>query len=68
MNQERQHETMIREIELPDACLGCGGPVAARLTPGSARGVCLGCRTFSSMTVERRGDGLQLVQLPGGIA
>jgi hypothetical protein len=68
MNQEPRHETMIREIELSEACLGCGGPVAARLTPSSARGVCLRCRMLSAMSVERRGAGLQLVQLPAGDA
>jgi hypothetical protein len=68
MNQEPQQESMVREIELPGACLGCGGPVAARLTPGSARGVCRPCRAILSMTVERRGQGLQLVQEPAGEA
>ena len=68
MNQEIQPETMLREIQLPEACLGCGGPVAARFTPGSARGVCLRCRAFTAMAVERHAGGFHLVQMPGGYA
>jgi hypothetical protein len=68
MNQELQQDTAIREIELPDACLGCGGPVSARFTAGSARGVCFRCRAFSAMAVERRAGGMHLFQLPAGHA
>ncbi|HET9595711.1 MAG TPA: hypothetical protein VFP65_09025 [Anaeromyxobacteraceae bacterium] len=68
MNQELQHDTALRDVELPDACLGCGGPVTARFAAGSARGVCFHCRVFSTMAVERRASGMQLFQLPAGHA
>jgi len=68
MNTELQQETMVHDVELPNACVACGGPLAARFTPGSARGVCLACHVISAMTVSRAGDGLQIVQEPGGEA
>jgi hypothetical protein len=68
MNQELQQDAPIRDIELPDACLGCGGPITARFTAGSARGVCFQCRIFSAMAVQWRAGGMQLLQLPAGHA
>jgi hypothetical protein len=68
MNQELHQETRFHELDLPDACMACGGALAARFTPGAAHAVCRACRRIFTMTVARTDDGLQIVQLPGGSA
>ena len=68
MNPELQRETTFHDIELPAACLTCGGPISARFTPGSARGVCLACHALVAMAVARDGDGLRVVSLPAAAA
>ena len=68
MNQQQHQETRFHEIELPEACLACGGPIAARFAPGSAVGVCRVCRRIAVMEVERTADGVRVAQLPGGLA
>ena len=68
MSQELHQETRFHDIELPAACLGCGGPIAARFTLGSAHGVCLACRRISTMGVERSEEGLRVLQTAGGEA
>jgi hypothetical protein len=68
MNTELQQETTIHDVELRDTCACCGGLVAARFTPGSARGVCLACHLVTGMTLVRAGEGVRIVQAPGGVA
>ena len=68
MNQQQHQETRFHEIELPEACLACGGPIAARFAPGSAVGVCRACRRIAVMEVERTTEGVRVAQLPGGLA
>ncbi len=68
MNQELQQEPKFHELELPDACMACGGPIAARFTSSGATGVCLACRRISALSVARSGDGINVVQLPAGEA
>jgi hypothetical protein len=68
MNLEPQQETPMHEIELPDACAACGGPIAARFTASSARGVCLACHLITVLTVARAGDGVSVGHVPAGLA
>ncbi len=68
MNIEPQKETMSHEVELPGACAVCDGPIVARFTPSSARGVCLACRLVTVLELSRTGDGVQVGHLPGGSA
>jgi hypothetical protein len=68
MNAEFQQETTIRDMELPGACVGCGGPIAARFSPGGAHGVCLACHLVTELGLARSADGVQIIQVPGGVA
>ncbi len=68
MNTELQRETSFHDVELPSACLSCGGPISARFTPGSARGVCLVCHALVAMAVARAEDGVRVVSLPAASA
>jgi hypothetical protein len=68
MNTELQKERMSRDVELPDACAVCDGPIVARLTPTSARGVCLACRLITTLELSRAGDGLRVAHKLGGVA
>jgi len=68
MNRELHHEPKFHDLELPGACLGCGGPLAARFTPGNAVGVCRACARISAMDVTRTDDGVTVTQPAGGDA
>jgi hypothetical protein len=68
MNQELQQGPTYQELELPEACIGCGGPLAARFTADHAAGVCLACRRIAALSVSRAAGGINVVQLPGGEA
>jgi hypothetical protein len=68
MNQELHREVLFHDIDLPDACPSCGGRLAARFAPGTARGICLACHVICSMAVERKGDSVVVVPLPAGEA
>ncbi len=68
MNTELHTEETIHEFELPHACIGCGGPVDARFTPGGGRGVCLACHILTPMAVIRTAEGVKIVQAPVGAA
>jgi hypothetical protein len=69
MNRElQQHEPKFHDLDLPGACLGCGGPIAARFTPGNAVGVCRACFRISAMNVTRTDDGVSVAQSAGGDA
>ncbi len=63
--EEKPHEI---EVELPDACVACGGSIAARFTSGSARGVCLACHLITALRVARSGEGLQVGHAPAAQA
>ena len=40
MNRElQQHEPKFHDLDLPGACLGCGGPIAALAVERTAEGV-----------------------------
>ena len=66
--QELRHDMPFRDLELPAACAACDGPMAVRFAPGSAVGVCLGCRRIAAMSVERSDEGLRVLHLPAGLA
>ena len=68
MNTELQKERMSHEVELPGACAVCDGPIMARFTPSSARGVCLTCRLVTALALSQGDDGVKVGHLPGGIA
>ena len=68
MNTELQQEQVSRDVVLPDACLACGGPIAARFTDHSAHGVCLACRIVTALGLDRREDGVRIAHLPRGRA
>ena len=68
MNTELQQDTTVHDVEIPETCAGCGGTVAARFTPGTARGVCLACHLLTGMQLVRAGQGVRLVQSPVGLA
>jgi hypothetical protein len=68
MNPEQQKGMMSHEIELPAACAACGGPIVAKFTPTSARGVCLACRLITTLELTPAGGGVQVSQRPGGTA
>src|SRR5512146_699110 len=68
MNTELQQEATVHDLELSDACACCGGPVHARFTPGSARGVCVSCRLVTSMALVKSDEGIRIVQAPAGSA
>ncbi len=68
MNTELQKETMSHEVELPGACAVCDGPIAARITPYGARGVCLACHLVSTLALSPAVDGVRVMHLPGGMA
>ncbi len=53
---------------LPGACLACGGSLAARLAPATARGVCMACRAITALALAVLPDGVQVGQLPAGSA
>ncbi len=68
MNTEPLKEKMSHEVELPGACVVCDGPIVARFTPSSARGVCLACRLVTVLELSRSGDDVQVGHLPRGMA
>ncbi|GEJ57214.1 hypothetical protein [Anaeromyxobacter diazotrophicus] len=68
MNTELQEETTTRDLDLPGACVGCGGPLAARFSPGRAHGVCFTCHLVSELGLARSAEGVQLIQLPRAAA
>jgi hypothetical protein len=68
MNQQLAQENSYHDLEIPEACMACGGALATRFTPGRAHAVCRTCRRISSMTLARSGEGVQIVQVPGGLA
>ncbi len=68
MTREQHHETRHYDLDLPDACLACGGALSVRFSAGAARAVCLPCRRISSLEVERSEEGMRVVQLPAGAA
>ena len=68
MNTEQQQEVAVHEVELNDACVCCGGPVTARFTPGTARGVCLVCHLVTPMMLVKGGEGVRVVQGPFALA
>ncbi|HUK66106.1 MAG TPA: hypothetical protein VLV17_04710 [Anaeromyxobacteraceae bacterium] len=68
MNTELHQDPLSRDVVLPDACLACGGPIAARFTDHSAQGVCLACRLITALGLERREDGVRIAHLSRGVA
>jgi hypothetical protein len=70
MNIELQQEAVPHEIEieLPDACVACGGSIAARFMSGSARGVCLRCHLITALRVARTEEGMQVGHAPAARA
>jgi hypothetical protein len=68
MNTELQNEKLVHDIELPAACVACGGPINARFTASGARGVCLACHMFATLGIARVDNGVQVAHVPHGVA
>ncbi len=68
VNREMEHHQHFHDIVLPEACVACGGSLSARLGPSSALGVCLACHAITALALARMADGLQVGQLPAGLA
>ena len=56
------------DVELAGGCLLCGGILSIRIRPGSTRSVCRACGWFSSPSLQRHDDGLQVHHRAGGFA
>ena len=68
MNQHPAQETSYHDLEIPEACMACGGALATRFTAGAAHAVCRACRRISTMSLSKTEDGLQLTQSAAGLA
>jgi hypothetical protein len=68
MNQHAAQGTSYHDLEIPEACMACGGALATRFTAGAAHAVCRACRRISAMTLSKTEDGLQIVQTAAGMA
>jgi hypothetical protein len=68
MNQHPAQETSYHDLEIPEACMACGGALATRFTAGAAHAVCRACRRISAMSLSKTEDGLQIVQTAAGLA
>ncbi len=68
MNAEQAQEQMIHDVTLQEACVSCGGAIAARFTPTGASGVCLVCHMITLLGVARAKDGVHVGHLPRGLA
>ncbi len=68
MDTELKQESTTHDVELAEACAGCGGNLAVRLTPGSARGVCLQCHLLTGMALLKARHGVTMVQAPAALA
>ncbi len=56
-----------REFQLPGACIVCGGDLAVRIGPGTARSLCLSCHWMSRPQLRRDDDGVEVVH-PAALA
>ncbi len=63
IDTDTTHESQARDLELPEACVGCGGPVQARFTAHGALGVCLACHMIATLGVIRERDGVHVGHL-----
>jgi hypothetical protein len=68
LNHDREQQPRFQDVVFPEACLACGGPLAARLSPATARGVCLACHVVTTLALARVADGFQVGQVPSGVA
>ncbi len=49
------------DFQLPGACIGCGGPLAIRITASGAHGCCLHCRNLATLRLEQEGSELRVM-------
>jgi hypothetical protein len=61
---DEEHE----DIELPNGCILCGGPLALRLRHGSARTFCAHCRWISRPHMRRENGAVHVIHPAGGRA
>ena len=66
MNANSEPQALRTDFQLPDACVGCGGPLAIRVTASGARGCCLRCHNTASIRLVQE-DG-ELHVMIGGAA
>ena len=62
MNAQPHTSPQAHDVEIPGACAACGGSLLVRLTPSSARAVCLACHALAPLTVAMTPEGPRLVQ------
>lgn len=67
MNRElRQGE--VRDLEMSDACVNCGGPLSTRFTARTARGVCIDCHLVTNLLVVQTPEGVRVLHAPLAVA
>lgn len=52
-----QREPELRDLELENGCILCGGDLVLRVTASGARSLCKSCRWISRPTMARHDDG-----------
>jgi hypothetical protein len=52
-----QREPELRDLELENGCILCGGDLVLRVTASGARSICRACRWISKPQMQRHGDG-----------
>jgi hypothetical protein len=54
-------QTVNTDFQLPGACIGCGGPLAVRITGSGAHGCCLSCHQLAILRLEQEGPELRVM-------
>jgi hypothetical protein len=49
------------DLELPNGCVLCGGPVSVRVSPNAAYSVCIPCRWWVRASVAFRPGGIEVM-------
>jgi hypothetical protein len=72
MRREASHDPSPAEehedIELPNGCILCGGPLAMRLRNGAAGTFCASCRWISHPHMKREDGAVHVIHPAGGLA
>ena len=56
------------DIELPNGCVVCGGPVSVRVTQGTTYSVCVPCRWVARAAVSFRPGGIEVMYTTTAVA
>jgi hypothetical protein len=65
---EARTEPTPRDLELPQACVLCGGALAVRVGPAGAWSCCRRCRWISRVHLAEEDGRVALAHPPGGVA